>query len=169
MTHTYTHKTVLWLPGFCLGQPKWASTRRNIHQLTPIGRPLSASSIYYNPWHPPCSTYVPDSHIVVNVSSTIINTNIWFVAALCFIVDVRTYGWMDIFTGFIRSSLRKWPKNGVSGSITFHKSKLHIIYINLLTNSVFEDHFHHFQSMFQHFNPIYDPDNHLRKFLVTIS
>jgi len=27
----------------------------------------------------------------------------------------------------------------------FHKSKLHIIYINLLPNSVFEDPFHHFQ------------------------
>jgi len=23
--------------------------------------PLSASSIYYDPWHPPCSIYVPDS------------------------------------------------------------------------------------------------------------
>jgi len=32
-----------------------------------------------------------ESHIVVNVSSTLTNTTIWFVAALCFIVDVRTY------------------------------------------------------------------------------
>jgi len=31
-----------------------------------------------------------ESHIVVNVSSTLTNTTIWFVAALCFIVDVRT-------------------------------------------------------------------------------
>ena len=30
-----------------------------------------------------------ESHIVVNVSSTLTNTTIWFVAALCFIVDVR--------------------------------------------------------------------------------
>jgi len=29
--------------------------------------------------------------IVVNASSTLTNTTIWFVAALCFIVDVRTY------------------------------------------------------------------------------
>jgi len=28
-----------------------------------------------------------ESHIVVNVSSTLTNTTIWFVAALCFIVD----------------------------------------------------------------------------------
>jgi len=33
-----------------------------------------------------------ESHIVVNVSSTLTNTTIGFVAALCFIVDVRTDG-----------------------------------------------------------------------------
>jgi len=33
-----------------------------------------------------------ESHIIVNVSSTLTNTTIWFVAALCFIVDVWTYG-----------------------------------------------------------------------------
>jgi len=40
-----------------------------------------------------------ESHIIVNDSSTLTNTTIWFVAALCFIVDVRmdgcTYGRMD--------------------------------------------------------------------------
>jgi len=48
-----------------------------------------------------------ESHIVVNVSSTLTNTTIWFVAALSLIVDVRTYRRTDIFTGFIRSSLRR--------------------------------------------------------------
>ena len=60
-----------------------------------------------------------ESHIIVNVSSTLTNTIIWFVAALSLIVDVRTYGRTDghmygrtyrrtdIFTGFIRSSLRR--------------------------------------------------------------
>ena len=46
------------------GLPEWASTRRNIHPLTPIliiGHPLSTFSIYYDPKHPPCSVYVPDS------------------------------------------------------------------------------------------------------------
>jgi len=32
-----------------------------------------------------------ESHIVVNVSSTLTNITIWFVAALSLIVDVRTY------------------------------------------------------------------------------
>jgi len=61
---SHPHITILWLSGFCLGQPGWASTRRDIHSLTPImviSHPLSASSIYYDPWHPPCSIYVSDS------------------------------------------------------------------------------------------------------------
>ena len=33
-----------------------------------------------------------ESHVIVNVSSTLTNTTIWFVAALSFIVDVRTDG-----------------------------------------------------------------------------
>jgi len=44
-----TTTTILWLSEFCRGQPGWASTRRNIHPLTPIvviNYPLSASSIY---------------------------------------------------------------------------------------------------------------------------
>ena len=62
--NSLTHTTICWLSGLCPAQPRWAGTRRNIHPLTPIvviNRPLSASSIYYNPWHPPCSTYMPDS------------------------------------------------------------------------------------------------------------
>jgi len=63
-THARTHTTILRLFGFCPGQPGWGSTRRNIHPLTPvvvISHLLSASSIYCDPWHPPCSIYVPDS------------------------------------------------------------------------------------------------------------
>jgi len=61
---TDTTTTILRLSGFCLGQPGWAGARRNICPLTPvmvINHPLSASSIYYDPWHPPCSIHVPDS------------------------------------------------------------------------------------------------------------
>jgi len=36
-----------------------------------------------------------ESDIVVNDSSTLTNTTIWFVAALCLIVDVSTYGRTD--------------------------------------------------------------------------
>jgi len=43
-----------------------------------------------------------ESHIVVNVSSTLTNTTVWFVTALCFIVDVQT----DIFTVFGRPYYR---------------------------------------------------------------
>jgi len=60
----HTHTAILWLSGFCPGQPGWAGTRRNIHPLRPnmvINHPLSASSIYYDPWHPPYSIYVLDS------------------------------------------------------------------------------------------------------------
>jgi len=52
------------LSGLCLGQPGWARTIRNIHRITSvmvIDHPVSASSIYYDPWHPPSSIYVPDS------------------------------------------------------------------------------------------------------------
>ena len=37
-------------------------------------------------------------------------------------------------------------------NLSIHKSKLHIIYIYLLPNSVFEDPFYHFHSMFQQFD-----------------
>ena len=66
-----TTTTVLRLCGFCPGQPGSAGTRRNIHPLTPIvviNHPLSASSIYHDLWHPPCSTYVPDSLFAQSLS-----------------------------------------------------------------------------------------------------
>jgi len=61
---TDIHTTVLRLAEFCPRQPRWAGNRRNIHPLTPImviSHPLPASSIYYDPWHPPCLIYVPNS------------------------------------------------------------------------------------------------------------
>ena len=50
-----------------------------------------------------------ESHIVVNVSSTLTNTTIWLVAALSLIgrTDVSTDVRTDIFTEFIRTSLRR--------------------------------------------------------------
>jgi len=54
---TTTTTTISRLFGLCPGQPGWASTRRNIHPLTPIvviNYPLSASSIFYHLWRP-CS------------------------------------------------------------------------------------------------------------------
>jgi len=46
-----------------------------------------------------------------------------------------------------------YNKNGISGSFTFHKAKLHVIYLNLLSKSVFKDPYHYFHGMFQQFNP----------------
>ena len=63
-THIHLHTTILRLYELCLGQPGWAGTKRNIHPLTPIvviNRPLSASSIYYDPQHPTCSIHTPDN------------------------------------------------------------------------------------------------------------
>ena len=44
----------------CPGLPRWASTRRNVHPPTIliIIQSLSASSIYYDPYHRPCSNCV---------------------------------------------------------------------------------------------------------------
>jgi len=39
-----------------------------------------------------------ESHIIVNVSSTLTNTTIWYVAVLSLIVDVRMYGRTDVST-----------------------------------------------------------------------
>jgi len=73
-----THATILRLSGFCLEQPMWASTRRNIHPLTVImviNQPLSSSSIYYDPWHPPCSVNVPNSPFPQPLSSFLWSTS----------------------------------------------------------------------------------------------
>jgi len=61
-----------------------------------------------------------ESHIIVNALSTLRNSTIWFVVHCVWLwtyghaygctyrrMDVRT----DIFTGFIRPSRRRWPKN----------------------------------------------------------
>jgi len=50
----HNHFTAIWI---CPGQTGWAGTRRNIHLLSPvvvIKYPLSASSIFYDSWHPLC-------------------------------------------------------------------------------------------------------------------
>jgi len=62
--NNFTTTTILWLSGLCLGQLGWATTTRNIHPFTPvvvINHPLSASSIYSDPWHPLFLIYVLDS------------------------------------------------------------------------------------------------------------
>jgi len=45
-----------------------------------------------------------------------------------------------------------YHKNGIGGSLTFHESKLHVINLNLLPNSVLKNPFYNFHSMFQQFD-----------------
>jgi len=69
------------------GLAGWAGTRRNIHPLTPtliIKHPLSVSSVYYFPWHPPCSFYVFDINITKKV--------------YCINVGKKWYSWIDEHT-----------------------------------------------------------------------
>ena len=75
-----TTTTILRLSGLCPGQPAWAGTRRNIHPLTPIvviNHPLSASSIFYNSWHPPCSIYVTDGLFPQSLSPSFLWSTSW--------------------------------------------------------------------------------------------
>jgi len=74
----HAHTTILQLSGFCLGQPRWAGTRGNIHPLTPIvviNHPLSASFINYDPRHPPRSIYEPDNLFPQSLSSFLWSTS----------------------------------------------------------------------------------------------
>jgi len=60
-----------------------------------------------------------ESHIAVNVSSTLTNTTIWFVAALCMIVDVRTFlpGLLGHLLGDDLKMLLVWRLVSVPGGI----------------------------------------------------
>ena len=84
-----------------------------------------------------------ESHIVVNVSSTLTNTTIWFVTALCFVVDVQTYGRTyihmytygrtdgrtDIFTGFIWSSLKAIIDSRLHPRCTTHYEYFLVVFV----------------------------------------
>jgi len=61
-TCTHAHSAILGLSGLCLRQPKCVGTGRNIYPLTPImavNYPLSASSIFYDPWFLPVQFVCP--------------------------------------------------------------------------------------------------------------
>jgi len=61
LIRTHIHNRLMSL---CLRLPGWAGNRRNIRPLPPIliiRHPSSTSSIYSNPWHPPCSICMLDS------------------------------------------------------------------------------------------------------------
>jgi len=64
----YNHFMALWI----LSVTNWMSWYHNkhspIHTYRVISQPLSASSIYYDSWHPHCSTYMPDSLFAKSLS-----------------------------------------------------------------------------------------------------
>ena len=63
--YKHTHNTTVFIAVWILSgttqviqyQKKHSAT----HTYPDINHPLSVSSIYCDPWHPPCSIYVPDS------------------------------------------------------------------------------------------------------------
>ena len=59
--HTHNHFTALCI----LSRPTWVSWYQNKHSPTHTYHGHQSSLIcfliYYDPWHPPCSIYVPDS------------------------------------------------------------------------------------------------------------
>jgi len=60
--YNYNHFTALWILS---GTTKMNRYQKKHSPTQPpimvINHPLSAFSVYYDPWHPPCSIYVPDS------------------------------------------------------------------------------------------------------------
>ena len=52
------------------------------------------------------------------------------------------------------SSFDKMLFVGISGSLTFHESKLHVINLNLLPDSVLKNPFYDFHSIFQQLIPL---------------
>jgi len=60
-TQTHNRLTALWILSKAT---RVSRTRTKVHPLTPIvviSNPVFASSVYYDPWPPPCSIHVPDS------------------------------------------------------------------------------------------------------------
>jgi len=62
--HTYSRFTALWISS----RTTRLSRYQKKHSPTNINHPLSASSICYDPWHPPSSINVPDSFFPQSVS-----------------------------------------------------------------------------------------------------
>jgi len=60
-THTHNHFTSPWILSGTTGVSWYQKKHSPTQSIVVISHPLSASSIYYDPWHPPGSIYVPDS------------------------------------------------------------------------------------------------------------
>ena len=65
-TLTHNHFTAPWILSGTTPVPKMFTRSHPFWSL--INHPLFASSIYYDPWHPPCSIYMPDSLFAQSLS-----------------------------------------------------------------------------------------------------
>jgi len=63
--HTHTVFMALWILSRTTRQgelvPEETFTQSPLTPIMVINHPFSASSIYYDPWHPPCSIHAPDN------------------------------------------------------------------------------------------------------------
>jgi len=60
-SHTHNHFTALWILSGATQVRRYQKKHSPTHTYRGHQSSLSASSIYYDPWHPLCSIYVPDS------------------------------------------------------------------------------------------------------------
>jgi len=59
--HTYNHFTAVWILSETTRVSRYQKKQSPTHTYRGHQSSLSASSIYYDPWHLHCSSYVPDS------------------------------------------------------------------------------------------------------------
>jgi len=97
----------------------------------------------------------PTNHNLGFIGRPYYRSSLWYSMSSVVCLSVCRLSVCDVlYCG--KNCLKEWignlcyNNNGISGY--FHKFKLHIIYMNLLPNSVFEDPFHHFHTMLKQFN-----------------
>jgi len=62
------HFTALWILSGTTQVSQYQKKHNTLTPIVVINHSLSASSIYYDPWHPPCSIYVLDSLFAQSLS-----------------------------------------------------------------------------------------------------
>jgi len=60
--HYYNHFTALWTLSGTTRVRRYHKKHSPTHSYRGQQSSLCASSIFYDPWHPPCPIYLPDSH-----------------------------------------------------------------------------------------------------------
>jgi len=118
-----------------LGEPvpnPGAGTERNIHPLTPIAvidHPFSASCLFYDPWHPPCTIYVPDSLFKQSLSKDAMVRSRWR-KQIGMIDDHNECEWVNVSSGTGSPGL-SWTNSTESknGCVCVCVSKFSLVYL----------------------------------------